>query len=494
MRDFGKETGGKKVIFSTLEIQDNSPIYEQLEKHIEKAIETGTLIKDSKLPSTREVSSVLKISRNTVMTAYENLESRGIIYSIKGKGSFVKVTTKNNTKPVEIDWQDRMSHYGEVCEAMDILKTEYRYEKGMISFKSIAPEGNLFDIEEFKRAFLDVIALEGEKILNYGYAQGYRELIEYLMHYMKGKGVDCEEKDILITNGFTEGLDILLSTYTKPGDKIICEMPTHHTTLKMMRAYGIEVIGVAMDEQGILVEDLERKIVEHQPKWVYLTPSYQNPTGIVMSGQRRREVYKILCQYEIACIEDGFNEELLYSGSHVMPLISLAGASNHIIYLGSFSKILFPGLRLGWIMADKKCISTLESIKRAKNIHTSFLDQAIFVQYMKSGAFERYLKKVRKYYRDKYLFVVEEINKNIPYKQLCGEGGLHVYIILDDNINERELLEKCYARGVLFMPGDIFTINRGNSSSLRLGFARLEDKEIVKGLRIIGEEIKKYTD
>lgn len=482
------------MIFSTLQIKDGIPIYEQIERQIEQAIKTGALIKDSKLPSTREVSSVLKVSRNTVLTAYENLESRGIIYSIKGKGSFVKISAKNDTEEVTINWHQELNHYGKTCEAMDIIKTEPRYEKGMISFKSIAPEGNLFDVEEFKRAFLDVIAVEGEKLLNYGYAQGYKYLIEYLLEYMQKKGVDTSNKDILITNGFTEGLDILLATYTKPGDQVICEVPTHHTTIKMMKAYGLDIIGVPMDEQGILVDELEKQLKANKPKWVYLTPSYQNPTGIVMSAERRRAVYKILCQYKVPCIEDGFNEELLYSGSHVMPILSLSGNSNHVLYLGSLSKILFPGLRLGWIMADKDCISTLESVKRAKNIHTSFLDQAIFVQYMKSGAFERYVKKVRKYYRGRYCFIIEEIKKNIPYKKLWGEGGLHVYLDLDDNINTRKLLERCYARGVLFMPGDIFRPDGAETASLRLGFARLKDSEITEGLKVIGEEIKKYAN
>ena len=229
------EAGGTNLIFSTLQIKDDMPIYEQIEKHIEKAIETGALIKDSKLPSTREVSSILKVSRNTVLTAYENLESRGIIYSVKGKGSFVKLEAKNDTQGAYIDWQAKLNHYGATCEAMDIIKTEPLYEKGMISFKSIAPEGNLFDVEEFKRAFLEVLSVEGEKLLNYGYAQGYRGLIEYLRQYMQGKGVDIEGKDILITNGFTEGLDILLSAYTMPGDEVICEVPTHHTTIKIQQ-------------------------------------------------------------------------------------------------------------------------------------------------------------------------------------------------------------------------------------------------------------------
>lgn len=480
------------MIFSTLILNDEMPIYEQIEQHLEKAIKTGALIKDSKLPSTREVSSVLGVSRNTVLTAYENLESRGMIYSIKGKGSFVKLEAKSKDETVSLDWKIRMSSYGQICEAMDIIKTEYRYEKGMVSFKSIAPEGSLFDVEEFKRAFLEIIALEGEKLLNYGYAKGYRSLIEYLMHYMAGKGVDIKGKDILITNGFTEGLDILLSTYTKPGDVILCEEPTHHTTIKMMRAYGIKIVGIPMDKQGVKLQELEAAIKAYAPKWVYLTPSYQNPTGIVMSVERRRAVYSLLCQYKVPCMEDGFNEELLYSGSHVMPLIALEGSSNHVIYLGSLSKILFPGLRLGWIMADEACIDTLESVKRAKNIHTSFLDQAVFVQYMKSGSFERYVKKVKKYYRDRYLFVEEAVKQYIPHKKLWGEGGLHIYIDLAEDIDTRELLKRCHTRGVLFMPGDIFRTDGQRTSSLRLGFARLCDEEIIKGLKILGEEIRTF--
>ena len=480
------------MIFSTLKLNEHMPIYEQIEKHIEKAIENGALTKDSKLPSTREVSSVLKVSRNTVLAAYENLESKDLIYSIKGKGSFIKKTITNEKEAVHISWKEMLNDYGNVCYEKDIIKSEHRYEKGMISFKSIAPEGSLFDIEELKRAFLDVIGMEGEKLLNYGYAQGYRPLIEGVKQYMSEKGVSAQDKDILITNGFTEALDIVLSSFTKPGDTILCEMPTHNTSLKMMKAYGLNIVGIPMDEQGIKISALEEAIKKHKPKWLYITPSYQNPTGIVMSGERRRKVYEVISQYKLPCIEDGFNEELLYSSSHVLPISALAENSNHMIYIGSLSKILFPGLRIGWIMAGGEMIDLLESVKRSRNIHTSFLDQAILVQYMKSGAYERYVKKVRKNYRDKYLFIMEEIKKTIPYKRIWGEGGLHVYIDLDEKIDTRALVDACYQRGVLFMPGDIFMPYGERTSSLRLGFARLTEEQIKKGLQIIKEEISNF--
>lgn len=480
------------MIFTTLVLDDKKPIYEQIEQCIEQGIYKGDLVKDSKLPSTREVSQLLKISRNTVLTAYDNLESRGIIYSIKGKGSFVNIEVKNQESIVKLEWKDKINHYGKTCEAMDIMKTEYRSEKGMISFKSIAPEENLFDIEALKRAFLEILAVEGGKILNYGYARGYKDLITYLENYMEKKGVCMKHKEILITNGFTEGLDIILSTYTVPGDVILCEEPTHHTSLKMMKAYGINIIGIPMDEQGMIPHLLEKAIRKYKPRWVYLTPSYQNPTGIVMSSERRREIYELLSQYKLPCIEDGFNEELLYSSSHVKPIIALAESSNHITYIGSLSKILFPGIRLGWIIADKSCIQVLESVKRSKNIHTSFLDQALFVQYMKSGSFEKYVKKVKKYYRDKYIFTLQVIHKYLPNKKIWGEGGLYIYVELEDTINSRILLEACYKRGVLFMPGDLFFSRHTITSSMRIGFIRLTRSQIEKGIKIIAEEVEKY--
>lgn len=480
------------MIFSTLKLEGEDPIYEQIERHIEQAIKTGALIKDSKLPSTREVSRILKVSRNTVLTAYENLESKELIYSIKGKGSFIRKSGVKEDQEVTINWQHRMNEYGRICNEMDSVKKEYRYERGMISFKSIAPQGELFDIEGFKRSFLEVMSREGEKLLNYGYAKGYKPLIDYLLSYMRGKGVVVEGKDLLITNGFTEALDIVLSSYTKAGDIILCEMPTHNTSIKMMKAYGIQIIGIPMDEQGIMIEPLEKAIKAYHPQWLYITPSYQNPTGIVMSGERRRSVYEIISQYKLPCIEDGFNEELLYSSSHIQPISALAKSSNHMIYLGSLSKILFPGLRLGWIMANKEMITYLESVKRAKNIHTSFLDQAIFTEYMKSGSYERYVKKVRKDCREKFLFIQEEIKKQLPYKKIWGEGGLHIYIDLSVTIDTRLLLENCFKKGVLFMPGDIFMPNGEQTNSLRLGFAKLTEDEIRQGLSIIQDEINQY--
>ena len=481
------------MIFSAFKLNEDEPIYIQLENHIKESIDNGILQNGSKLPSTREVSSLLNISRNSVVSAYQNLESIGILESVKGKGTFVITEDKVEEEKFIINWNEKFNKYASVCEELDIMKTELPWKKGMISFKSIAPEENMFDLDEFKRAFLTAWSLEGDKLLNYGYAKGYRPLIEYLMNYMSEKGVNIEEKEILITNGFTDGFDMILSSLTNENDVVICENPTHNTALKIMRAHGLKVVGVNMENDGINVLDLEEKIKKHKPKLLYIIPSYHNPTGIVMKGEKRKKVYKICEKYSIPIIEDGFNEELLYSGSHTPPIASLCKKGNGVVYIGSFSKILFPGLRIGWIFGDKNLIGTLESVKRCRTIHCSFLDQGAFYHYMNSGAFFKYVKKIRKYYKDKYKFTLNEVRNNIPCEEVMGEGGLHIFIKLK-NVNTREVLEKCYDKGVVFMPGDLFYTDDSGSSTMRISFSRVKKSDIRKGIKIIGDVIKELDN
>lgn len=480
-------------MFNSLKLNKDKPIYLQIESYIKDMINKGLLVENYKLPATREVSKVLKISRNSIITAYENLEAEGFIYTVKGKGTFVKSREKKNENKWNMDWKDRVNFYGSTARNLDIVKSEISWEKGFLSFKSISPDGKMFDIEEIKKAFLNIISLEEDKILNYGYAKGYKPLLEYLSEYMRSKGVDTYNKDIIITNGFTEGLEMVMDAFTKEGDKILCENPTHNTSLKIMKLHKLEIEPIKMNREGIDLEDLKVKLKKNEYKFLYLTPSYHNPTGIVMNSQKRYEVYNILKEKNIPIIEDGFSEELLYNSSHISPIAALDNGGNGVIYIGSFSKILYPGMRIGWVLADKEIIDILESVKRCKNIHTSFLDQGIFYEYLKAGAFERDVKKIRKFYREKYAFTIKCIKKYIPNSTVSGEGGLHIFVSLN-NIDTRALLKECYKKKVIFMPGDIFYVNGEGKNTMRLGFSHLSLEEIEKGIKIIGYIVKSFKE
>lgn len=476
-------------MFYDLKLNDTKPVYLQIKDYIKSMILSGMLQKDIKLPSTRELSSILNVSRNTVIEAYKYLEDEGFVYTVRGRGFYVSNVEINRQDEWNFNWSSEFNSYAKLSEELDIVKSEPVWKKGMISFKSIAPDNSYFDVEEVKKAFLNRMALEGDKLLNYGYAKGYKPLIEYLMKYMEGKGVAKEGKDILITNGFTEAFDILLSSLTNSGDKIICENPTHNTAIKIMKLHGLNIEGVELDDDGINLEKLKNKITK-DTKLAYLIPSYHNPTGIIMPPEKRIEVFNIFKEYNVPIIEDGFNEELRYSGSHVAPIAALCGKGNGVIYIGSFSKVLFPGLRIGWIMADKDLISVLESVKRSRNIHTSFIDQAILFEYLNGGNFEKYIKRVRKIYKEKYECAVKCAKKYIPNKKILGEGGLHIFLELSDEIDTRDVLSECMKKGVIFMPGDIFYTDGRGKNTLRLGFSRNSIEDIEKGFKIIGNVVK----
>ncbi len=481
------------MIFSNLKINKDAPIYLQIKNHILESIKRGDLKKNSKLPSTRESSKLLNVSRNSVIAAYEELESENIIATRRGIGTFVIADIKTKENGYYINYHSLINDYAFTLKNLDIIKNELPYKKGMISFKSIAPESSLFNLDDFKRSFLDSFSIEGVNLINYGYAKGYKPLINYLSRYMEDKNVSVKNKDILITNGFTEALHIILSSLTQKNDIIICESPTHNTAIKIMKALGLKILQIKLSSDGMDLKELEHALKNNKIKLGYLIPSYNNPTGIVTKAKRRKEIYNIFKKYSVPIIEDGFNEELLYSSSPIEPIASLDTAGNGVIYIGSLSKILFPGLRIGWILADRKLVDIFESVKRGTNIHSSFLDQSIFYYYLKNGAFNKHIKNVRKYYKEKFNLVMEMIKEYVPYEYVTGEGGLHVFIKLKNNINSRKLLDLCYKDNVIFMPGDIFyadsTLKTLNKDTFRIGFSKVSDEEIRKGIEIIGKNV-----
>ena len=266
-------------MFTDINFSDDRPLYLQIRDYIKQMILQGLLSQGQKLPSTRELSSILKVSRNTVILAYEYLQDEGFIEILRGKGTFVSAINIDYQNEWEYNWNCKLNSYAQLANELDIVKHESKWKKGMISFKSIAPDDKLFDVEDFKRAFLNRFSLEGEKLLNYGYAQGYKPLIEYLLNYMNNKGVDVEGKDILITNGFTEGFDIVLSSLTSPGDYILCENPTHNTAIKIMKLHHLNIVGVDIEEDGISLVSWRKPCPITLYPWVFSFPLIITPQG-----------------------------------------------------------------------------------------------------------------------------------------------------------------------------------------------------------------------
>ncbi|MGG6310923.1 PLP-dependent aminotransferase family protein [Paenibacillus macerans] len=489
-------------MFNDFKLVAETPVYVQVKNYIKWLITKGALQSGQRLPSTRELAGLLGVSRNSVISAYEGLAEEGLTRAVTGKGSFVAeaaVPALDQVPAWRMNWPERMNRQARLSVELDHMKRGrpgVRAEKGTISFTSIAPDEQLFDLDNVKRAFLDRMAVEGHVLLNYGYARGYKPLIDYLLKYMERKGVDLTGKEMLITSGFTEGLDIVLSAIRTgdgegEGGFVLCENPTHHTAIKNLRRHGFAITGIPMEQDGLDLAELELALQRQAYDCAYLVPSYHNPTGIVTSAEKRLALLQLLGRYRVPVIEDGFNEELRYSGSHVAPLIAMAGQGNGVVYLGSFSKVLFPGIRVGWVLADRELIDVLESVKRARSIHTSTLDQSLLYQYLQNGNLEKYLKKARAEYRRKYEWAKACCERHVPYARLSGSGGLHLFAEFADGFDTWELLEACASQGVIFTPGDLFYVDGGGQNTMRIGFSRVSDEDIGKGIRIIGETAAK---
>lgn len=489
-------------MFNEFRLAAGTPVYLQVKNYILRLITKGAWQEGERLPSTRELAGLLGVSRGSVIAAYESLQDEGFVHAVTGKGNFVagiSVAGGDALEPWRMNWSARMNQQARIAVELDHMKRKQpglTAGQGTISFTSIAPDEQLFDLDNVKRAFLDRMAVEGRVLLNYGYARGYKPLIDYLMKYMERKGVNLAGKEMLITSGFTEGLDIVLSSLSgtvsdsqplRLTGRVLCENPTHQTAIKNLRKHGFTITGIPMQPDGLDLTALEQALQKHTYDCAYLVPSYHNPTGIVTSAEKRLALLQLLGRYRVPVIEDGFNEELRYSGAHVAPLIAMAGQGNGVVYIGSFSKVLFPGIRVGWVLADRELIEVLESVKRARSIHTSTLDQSLLYQYLHNGHLEKYVKKARSEYKRKYELARACCEEFVPYARLSGSGGLHLFVEFREGFDTWELLEACTMQGVIFTPGDMFFTDGGGRHTLRLGISRVKDEDITKGIRLIGE-------
>lgn len=489
-------------MFNEFRLAAGTPVYLQVKNYILRLITKGAWQEGERLPSTRELAGLLSVSRGSVIAAYESLQDEGFVHAVTGKGNFVagiSVAGGDALEPWRMNWSARMNQQARIAVELDHMKRKQpglTAGQGTISFTSIAPDEQLFDLDNVKRAFLDRMAVEGRVLLNYGYARGYKPLIDYLMKYMERKGVNLAGKEMLITSGFTEGLDIVLSSLSgtvsdsqplRLTGRVLCENPTHQTAIKNLRKHGFTITGIPMQPDGLDLTALEQALQKHTYDCAYLVPSYHNPTGIVTSAEKRLALLQLLGRYRVPVIEDGFNEELRYSGAHVAPLIAMAGQGNGVVYIGSFSKVLFPGIRVGWVLADRELIEVLESVKRARSIHTSTLDQSLLYQYLHNGHLEKYVKKARSEYKRKYELARACCEEFVPYARLSGSGGLHLFVEFREGFDTWELLEACTMQGVIFTPGDMFFTDGGGRHTLRLGISRVKDEDITKGIRLIGE-------
>ena len=365
---------------------------------------------------------------------------------------------------------------------------------GIISFAGGFPDAALFDVAGMQAAAQAALTEEPGAALQYGATEGYQPLREQLANFMHTKGVaDVAADQLIVTTGSQQALDLLGKTMISPGDKVIVEGPTFLATIQCFRLYGAEVISAPVDSQGVQVDALERLIVEHRPKLVYLIPTFGNPSGATLSLERRKRVLELAAQYQVLVVEDDPYGDLYFDAAPPASLLALShevpGSREWLAHCGSLSKVLSPGLRIGWLIANPELLAKAVMCKQFSDAHTSTFAQATAAQYLKAGHMPAALAKVRKVYAARAQAMMDALRSELGdaveftppagglflWLRLTGKGGK----VADANVLAKQAIEQ----GVAFVPGAPFFSQNPDVATLRLSFATADEAKIREGVQ-----------
>ncbi|MFQ5520200.1 MAG: PLP-dependent aminotransferase family protein, partial [Candidatus Methylomirabilia bacterium] len=361
------------------------PLATQIRLHLERLIREGLLPPGVKLPASRELAGALGVNRSTVGRVYEELVASGLVRARVGQGTFVARDGRRQgreaepTPPVQIEWSGLFSKSSQLLIA-DSRRREF-YGQGsrpagkVISFAGGMPDSSLFPTEAFRKVLNRVIRAEGADLLQYYPASGYPPLRRFLSSYLLRFGVGAHPEEILIVNGSQQGFDLIARTLLDPGDFVAIEQPTYPRAIQAFRSFGAQLLPVPLQEGGLKLDLLEQILERRSAKLLYCQPSAHNPTGLTMPAPARWQLLELARRFQIPVVEDGFEGSLFY-GERPPPPLKAQDPTGLVLYIGTFSKILFPGLRLGWLVASPPVLERLEAAKQLADLHTSPLIQA----------------------------------------------------------------------------------------------------------------------
>ncbi|MBU3722528.1 aspartate aminotransferase [Limnohabitans sp. Hippo4] len=364
---------------------------------------------------------------------------------------------------------------------------------GIISFAGGFPDSAMFDVEGIREASSQALSQEPGAALQYGATEGYGPLREQLAHFMAQKGATGLAADqLIVTTGSQQALDLLGKTMISPGDKVIVEGPTFLATIQCFRLYGAELISAPVDGEGVDTVALEKLIAEHRPKFVYVIPTFGNPTGALLSLARRKKLLELAVKYQTLMVEDDPYGDLYFNEAPPPSLLALSaqvpGSRDWLVHCGSLSKVLSPGLRVGWMIAPSELLSRAVMCKQFSDAHTSTFAQATAAHYLKAGRMPATLDKVRKVYAGRAQTMCDALRKDLgnAISFVQPQGGLFVWAHLtgaNGNVNDGNTFAKmAIDQGVAFVPGAPFYCQNPDHSTLRLSFATVGEDKILEGV------------
>lgn len=365
----------------------------------------------------------------------------------------------------------------------------------VISFAGGLPNPSLFPVKEIQQASADILAESGAKVLQYGASQGDINLRKWIsQRYLEKQGLEIHADNILITSGSQQALDLIGKVLINEGDKIAIESPGYLGAIQAFSLFQPEFISLPINEQGLDISELEVVLNTHSPKLIYTVPNFQNPSGISHSESNKQAVAEQVKKHNTLIIDDDPYGELRFSGKPTTPYWQLL--PDQTILLGSFSKIIAPGMRLGWVAAPKNIIDKLLIAKQASDLHTSLLTQGIIHQFLKTHSLDAHISTITDNYGKQCDAMLNAINQYFPdnVKTTKPEGGMFLWVTLPDPLTAKAVFEGALKEKVVFVPGDPFYINPININTLRLNYSCADEVTVDEGIKRIGKVIQALLD
>lgn len=439
------------------------------------------------------------MNRTTVVRAYEELQALGYLQSRPGSYNRVQKRRKeveyNAQRKSLLTWE-RIS--SKPARELYELFLRYSPERPLgskfngkaINISQLDPDPRLYPTDEFRRCLRHVLKEHGPGSLEYGTYKGYLPLRRLIARRLRLHGISVSEEEILITNGAQQAIDLIIRLFADHAKKVAVEAPTYANVLPLIQFNGQKIVRIPMKEDGMDLDSLEKVLSTEKVSFVYTIPNFQNPTGITTSHQHREKLLNICLKHKIPIVEDGFEEEMKYYGNVPLPIKSIDD-KNIVIYLGTFSKALFPGLRIGWITADRECINRITAIKRFSDLTSGNLVQMVLYDFLKRGYYDLHLKRLHRIFRSRMQLALKTIEKCFPQKVQWTRpsGGYTIWVKMPRKFTETELHSFLSRYRVIVSPGSYYFPQTRTSAYFRISIARMDEGEIKEGISRLGRAL-----
>lgn len=373
---------------------------------------------------------------------------------------------------------------------------KYASDPSVVSLSAGNPSPDAFPVKEIEEISKRILAENPISVLQYSVTEGYTPLRQHLTKYLKeSQNIGAEFDDILITSGAQQIMDLTSKALLNEGETVICEAPSFIGSLNTFRSYNGRLVGVAVEADGMNMEALEKALQENKnTKFIYTIPNYQNPSGVTMSLEKRKKLYELAKKYSVLILEDNPYGELRYSGEAI-PSIKSFDTEGIVIYAGSFSKVVAPGIRVAYTVAPKEIIQKLVVCKQGSDVHTNIWAQTVCYEYMTKYDFEGHLEDLRRIYRKKAAFCMELLDKYAPkIKYHKIDGGLFIWCQLPDGVDMPGFCKTAVQNKVCVVPGNAFLTDENEKcQSFRINFSTPTDEQLEKGIKILGQLVDEIT-